>query len=134
MSFNSSCSFDLVKKEILQTNIQSPPKRTTGKNKAFIMDLNESNSVSEYRAGTSSSPEKSALSTSSKKVFSAFHSFSLKKEILQTNIQSPPKRTTGKNKAFIMDLNESVTSQKKFSVPSTHFHIFPAIHRPVNMH
>ena len=37
-----SNTFDLVKKEILQTNIQSPPKRTTGKNKAFIMDLNES--------------------------------------------------------------------------------------------
>lgn len=37
-----SNTFDLVKKEILQTNIQSSPKRTTGKNKAFIMDLNES--------------------------------------------------------------------------------------------
>jgi len=44
---------------------------------------NALNSVSEYRAGTSSSPEKSALSTSSKKVFSV-----------------------------IMDLNESVTSME----------------------
>lgn len=37
-----SNTFDLVKKEILQTNNQSSPKRTTRKNKAFIMDLNES--------------------------------------------------------------------------------------------